>query len=72
VVEQAIEDGRRQDLIIEDLAPVDEALVARDNEARPLVAPDAAPTRIATMRDRAPTGLPPSMLTRAWSKRDID
>src|SRR2546427_12716233 len=39
-MEQPIEDCRGEDLVIEDLAPVDEALVARDDEAGSFVAPD--------------------------------
>ena len=37
VVEQPVEDRGRQDLVVEDLTPVQEALVAGEDEARPLV-----------------------------------
>jgi hypothetical protein len=37
VMEQAVEDRRGQDLVVEDLTPVQEALVAGEDEARPLV-----------------------------------
>src|SRR5215831_10899609 len=40
VMEQAVQDGGGQDLVVEDLAPVHEALVAGDDEAGPLVTPD--------------------------------
>lgn len=40
MVQQAIEDCRGQDLVSEDFAPVDAALVARHHEAGPLVAAD--------------------------------
>ena len=43
VMEQPVEDGRGEDLVVEDLPPVHEALVAGDDEARPLVAPDQEP-----------------------------
>ena len=43
VVQQAVEDRRGQDLVVEDLPPVDEALVARHDQARPLVAEDQQP-----------------------------
>ena len=38
-MEQPVQDGG-EDLVVEDLAPVDEALVARDDQTRPLVAAD--------------------------------
>ena len=40
VMKQPIEDRRGEDLVVEDLAPVDEALVAGDDEAGSFVAPD--------------------------------
>lgn len=39
MVQQPVEDGRRQDLVVEDLTPVDEALVGGEDEAGLLVAP---------------------------------
>ena len=39
-MQQAVEDGGRQHLVIEDLAPVEEALVAGDDQAATLVTPD--------------------------------
>ena len=52
VMEQAVQDGGGQDLVVEDLAPVDKALVARDDEAGPLVAADqeAEENRLASSR----------------------
>src|SRR5512145_2396584 len=40
VMEQPVEDRGGEDLVVEDLAPVDEALVAGDDEAGPFVASD--------------------------------
>jgi len=37
-MEQPVQDRGREDLVVEDLAPVQEALVAREDKARPLVA----------------------------------
>ncbi len=37
-MEQAVEDRRGQDLVVEDLAPIREALVAGHDQAGPLVA----------------------------------
>ena len=42
-MEQPVEDGGGEDLVVEDLAPVDEALVARHDEAGSLVAADQEP-----------------------------
>src|SRR5262245_16851359 len=43
VMKQPVEDRGGEDLVVEDLAPVDEALVAGDDQAGPLVAPDEEP-----------------------------
>jgi hypothetical protein len=43
VVERTVENGGRQDLVVEDLSPVDEALVAREDEACPLIAAHQEP-----------------------------
>ncbi len=42
-VEQPVENGRHQDLVVEDLAPVEEALVAGDDEASAFVTADEKP-----------------------------
>ncbi len=39
MVQQAVEDGGGQNLVVEDFAPVNEALVGREDEAGLLVAP---------------------------------
>ncbi len=39
VMQQPIQDGRGQDMVVEDLAPIQETLVAGDDQAGPLVAP---------------------------------
>jgi hypothetical protein len=56
VMEQAIQDGGGQDLIVEDLPPVDEALVAGDDEAGPLVAADQEPEKEAGLLPESAAG----------------
>ena len=51
-MEEAIKDGGRRDLVVEDLAPIHEALVAGDDEAGPLVAPDQQPEEEAGLLPR--------------------
>ena len=52
MVQEPVEDGRGQDMIIEDLAPVGEALVVGDDQAPPLVAPDQEPEEQAGLLPR--------------------
>ena len=45
VVQQTVQDGRGQDVVVEDLAPIQEALVAgEDGGAAPTATGDARPT----------------------------
>jgi hypothetical protein len=52
VMQQPVEDGRGDDLVVEDLAPVREALVAGDDEAGPLLATDQESEEEASLRPR--------------------
>ncbi len=49
VMERAVEDRVGQDLVVEDLAPVREALVAGHDEAGPFVAADEEPEEEASL-----------------------
>jgi hypothetical protein len=51
-MQQPVEDGRGDDLVVEDLAPVREALVAGDDEAGPLLATDQESEEEASLRPR--------------------
>jgi hypothetical protein len=45
VVQQAVQDRRRQHLVVEDLAPIGEALLAGDDQRAPLMTADQQPEK---------------------------
>jgi hypothetical protein len=45
MMEEPVQDGRGQDVIVEDLAPVRKALIAGHNEAAPLIAAHEQPEK---------------------------
>ena len=51
MVQEPVQDGAGQDLVPEDIAPVQEALVRRQDQARLLVAPAQQPEKQAGRRD---------------------